>query len=151
MRFLIILGVLTIGAAGLQAAPNCAPFGGEVLFHCKIEGSSRHVTICDLPDKRYLYQYGKPGQPPELSLERAQSEVVYTPWNGVGNSIWARLGFRNNGYLYDVGRSIQKGGESPPEGFLDIYEPGNDTPIATKQCRTGTVQGDLDGLWDRFN
>ncbi len=151
MRTLIILGTLMFSAAGLQAAPKCASLGGEVLFHCKIEGSSREVTICDLPDKQYLYQYGKPGQTPELSLQRSQSEVVYTPWNGVGNSIWARLGFRNKGYLYDVGRSIQKGGESPPEGYLDIYEPGKDTPIASKQCQAGTVRGDLDSLWDRFN
>lgn len=151
MRVLIVPAVVLFAVSTAQAGPNCGAFKGEVLFHCKIQGSSRQITICDVPNEQYLYQYGKPGQPPELQIQSSQKDVVYTPWNGVGNAIWARLGFRNKGYLYDVGRSIEKGGQSPPEGFLDIYEPGNDTPIATKQCQTGTVQGDLDGLWDRFN
>ncbi len=151
MRIPVFVLVLLLAAPVAQAAPNCTQLEADVLFHCKIQGSSREVTICDLPDDRYLYRYGKPGKTPELEIRSSQAEVVYTPWNGVGSAIWARLGFRNKGYLYDVGRSIQKGGGSQPEGFIDIYEPGNDTPIATKQCQPGTVQGDLDGLWDRFN
>ncbi len=151
MRVPTSLAVLLFAASVAHAAPNCAQFKAGILFHCKILGSSLEVTICDLPDNQYLYQYGKPGQTPELTIQRTQEDVVYTPWNGMGSAIWARLGFRNKGYFYDVGRSIQKGGDSPPVGFVDIYEPGNDTPIATKQCQTGTVEGDLDGLWDRFN
>ncbi len=151
MRIPAILITLALTVPMAQAAPNCAQFDADVLFHCKMQGSKQEVTICDLPDGQYLYRYGKPGKAPELEIRSSQKEVVYTPWNGVGSAIWARLGFRNKGYFYDVGRSIQKGGESQPEGFIDIYEPGNDTPIATKQCQTGTVQGDLDGLWDRFN
>ena len=143
--------ILLLAVSPAHAGPSCAQHKAEVLFHCKIKGSSREVTICDLPDKQYLYRYGKPGKPPEMQIQSAQNEVVYTPWNGIGNSNWARLGFRNKGYLYDVGRSIQKGGETPPEGFIDIFEPGNDEPIATKFCETGTVEGDLDALWDRFN
>ncbi len=151
MRIPIILAALLLPACAVQAAPNCAPSKASVLFHCKIQGSSREVTICDLPNNQYLYTYGKPGQTPELEIQRGQSEVVYTPWNGVGSAIWARLGFRNKGYFYDVSRSIQKGGESPPEGSVEIYKTGNDTPIASKHCQTGTVLGDLDGLWDRFD
>jgi len=151
LRSPTILVALLLAAPLAQAMPNCRQFEAGVLFHCKIQGSSREVTICDLPNGQYLYRYGKPGQAPELEIQSKQEDVVYTPWNGVGSAIWARLGFRNKGYFYDVGRSIQKGGESQPEGFLDIYEPGNDTPIGTKQCQTGTVQGDLDGLWDRFD
>ena len=140
---------LLISAA--NAGPNCAQFNADVIFHCKIQGAGQELTICDMPDGQYLYQYGKPGQSPELEIRSTQEEVVYTPWNGMGSTIWARLGFRNKGYFYDVGRGIQKGGASPPWGFVDIYEPGNDKAIATKDCQTGTVVGDLDGLWDRFD
>ena len=151
MRVPTILAALLLSSSVAQAGPDCAQFDGDILFHCKIEGSNHELTICDLPDGRYLYRYGKSGQAPELQIQSTQEEVVYTPWNGMGSTIWARLGFRNKGYFYDVGRLIQKGGELPPEGFVDIYEPGNETPIATKEYQAGTVQGDLDGLWDRFN
>jgi hypothetical protein len=113
LRIPTILAALLLAAPMAQAVPNCARFGDGVLFHCKIQGSSREVTICDLPNGQYLYQYGKPGQAPELEIQSRQEEVVYTPWNGMGSAIWARLGFHNKGYFYDVSRSIQKGRRVP--------------------------------------
>ena len=108
------------------------------------------MTVCALPDEHYLYVYGRPGRP-ELELERRKEDVVYTPWNGIGSAWWARLGFRNGAYFYDVGYSRQKGPEDHPTyGQVEIYKDGREDPLAIKNCRVGTVFSDLDGLWEKF-
>ena len=154
MRFPIIACLVALLAVPVAAAPLCERLGAGTLFHCRIDGSSQEVTVCDLTDGDFLYVYGRPGRP-ELELRRGQAEVVYTPWNGVGSAFWARLGFFNDGYLYDVGYSAAKDGSEPIYGFVDIYEPGHGpetgSPVVTKECRPGTVETRLEGLWQRFD
>ena len=154
MRITTIAAAIALLPAAAGAAPVCDGHGAGTLFHCRIDGSSRQVTVCDLPDGDFLYVYGRPGRP-ELELRRSQADVVYTPWNGVGSAFWARLGFLNDGYLYDVGYSVAKDGSEPVYGFVDIYEPGHgpetSSPAVTKECRPGTVETRLEGLWERFD
>ena len=150
MRRLLIC-VLACLPAFPAVADYCGDREAQTVFHCKFQNSTRQVHVCLHEDSSYQYAYGKPGQAPELELRHPQSRVLYTPWNGIGSAFSARLAFDNNGYRYDVGYSALKDGSAPMEGFLDIYEPGNDTPIATKFCRSGTVESRLDELWERFN
>ena len=150
LRCIAVAALLVLTPHAASTAPICAAQEAGTLFHCKIKGSSREVTVCDLAGDRFLYSYGKPGSPPEIELFRQKSEVFYTPWNGISRSIWAKLGFENKGYRYEVIWSVLKGGSEPAEGYLDIFEPGNDNPVATKECAAGTVDSRLDGLWERF-
>ena len=107
--------------------------------------------MCDLAGGAFLYSYGKPGQTPEFELFREKSEVAYTPWNGIGSAFRARLGFENAGYRYEVAWSVLKDGGAPAEGFLDIFEPGNDSPVASRECAAGTVESRLDDLSERLD
>ena len=148
-RFLI--GVCLAFVAFPALADYCGDRESQTVFHCEFQNSTRQVHVCLHEDDSYQYAYGKPGKAPELELRRRADQVVYTPWNGIGSAFWARLAFDNGGYRYDVGYSVLKDGSAPVEGILAIYEPGNETPIATKFCRPGTVETRLEELWERFN
>lgn len=143
-RFALILGLL--GATPTLAAPYCTTQGVETIFHCSF--GSRTVTVCDMADGRFRYAYGKPGKTPELDLMRSKGQVTYTPWNGMGSSVWAALRFDNEAYGYEVGFSTEKREDAVPTGWLSITK--NGTEIAFKDCRAGTVETALEALWDRF-
>lgn len=142
-----LLAVLPAGAA--SAGSVCPGWGGDTVFHCKIESSSREVSVCDMLDGTFLYVYGRPGRP-ELELRRSSRQVEYTPWNGIGRAIWARIGFSNGQYFYDVGFSQDKRPGSRAEGQIEIYKGRRNDPISIKFCRRSTVTSRLDELWDRF-
>ena len=149
MRKLFGALLLALVPGGVSAASVCPGWGGDTIFHCKIENSSREVSVCDLRDGTFLYVYGRPGRP-ELELIRSTRQVEYTPWNGIGRAIWARIGFSNGRYFYDVGYSQDKRPGSRADGQIEIYKGRRNNPIATKYCRRGTVTTRLDDLWDRF-
>ena len=145
-----LFALITVAAGAPACADFCDDREAQTVFHCQFQNSTRQVYVCLHEDDSYHYAYGKPGQAPELELRHSASRVSYTPWNGIGRAFWARLAFNNGGYRYDVGYSVLKDGSAPMEGVLDVYEPGNETPIATKFCRPGTVESRLDELWQRF-
>ena len=149
---LFFSGLVAALAAPVQARAGsvCPAYGGKTIFHCQIDRSSREISVCDMPGGTYLYVYGRPGRP-ELELERGPRQVEYTPWNGIGSAWWARLGFRNGGYFYDVGWYKEKGPDGAPAGGqVEIYKRNRNVPVSIKSCRTGTVFSRLDDLWERF-
>ena len=147
-----LLSVLIVFIGVLPASADwCGEREAETVFHCQFQNSSREVWVCRHEDDSFHYAYGKPGQTPELELRHPKDRVVYTPWNGIGSAFWARLAFDNGSHLYEVGYSARKDGRAPVEGFLDVFERGNETPIASKTCRPGTVETRLEELWDVFN
>lgn len=140
----ILATVFVLGLPTGALADVCGPTE-ELLFHCKINDSSRQVSTCQSGDGLFVYRYGKPGQEPELTLSATPAEVDYTPWNGVGRYIWATLTFDNKGYRYQLAYSVDKN-TSTEEGFLNVFEPGADEPSFSRSCRPGSIDGSLDGL-----
>ncbi len=137
-------------ATPVHAGSACGAHEGKTVFHCRIDGSSREVSVCALPGGDYLYVYGRPGRA-ELELKRSPRAVEYTPWTGIGRYLWARLGFRNGAYFYDVGFSVDRLTENArAEGQVEIYKGNRNSPISTKYCRPGSVVSRLDEIWNRF-
>ena len=153
MRTFILAALALAVPATASAAPICQRLQAETVFHCTIDGSSRTLSVCDLPDGGFLYSYGRPGAA-ELTMRREKSELAYRPWNGVGFSIWASLTFHNEGYRYEVWFDALKDESRPVNGGVHIYAPGEDPaagrPTASRECRPGTVETRLDEIESRF-
>lgn len=149
----MIAAFLALLPVAAPAAPICERLGAETIFHCRIDGSTRELTVCEQRDGQFLYAFGQPGRP-ELEIARRPEQLSYRPWNGVGFSYWASLGFEEDGHHFVVSFDAVKDGSSPVTGGVDVYKPGNDPeggrPDATRTCRPGTVESRLDEIEDRF-
>lgn len=146
-KTLVGAALVAILPAVPAAASPCAALGGETVFHCPIDKSSREVTICKFANASFNYRYGKPGQKPELELTRARDEVRYRPDNGIGRFIFESVEFDNKGYRYQVAVSIDKQ-ENTLEGYLNVFEPGADEPSFSRACRQDKVDAELFQLGD---
>ena len=152
MKKLFLAAALAALPAAAGAAPLCDRQGAETVFHCKIQKSSRQVTVCALRGGDFLYVYGRPGRP-EMELRQTARQVTYTPWNGVGFSFWAALRFDKGSYGYEVAYDADKDGRRPIAGGVTIFGPGGDSSgvIGRRECRPGTVETRLEEISARFD
>ena len=147
----VLIGIFLSLISGPVLADWCGDREAQTVFHCQFQNSTRVVHVCLHEDDSFHYAYGKPGRTPELEMRHPKDRVVYTPWNGIGSAFWARLAFHNQSHSYEVGYSALKDGSAPVEGYLDVFERGQENPIATKVCRPGTVETRLEELYDLFS
>ncbi|MEM7188473.1 MAG: hypothetical protein AAF439_02570, partial [Pseudomonadota bacterium] len=145
MRLAPIVAAAALLLTPLPAAALCSGLAVETVFACALKNSSREVHVCRLGDGSFLYSYGKPQTKPELELVRSRDQVKYDPWNGVGRYIWAYLSVENEGWRYQVGYSADRH-EHTLEGYLNVFEPGADEPIVSRQCEPDTINHLLDDL-----
>ena len=131
---------------------DCAP-RQEAFMTCQIEDSSKTISVCfDAHD--VSYRFGVPGQPPELELHDRVATVNYTPWPGVGRSIWEAVKFENDGFSYVVFGGFERmfGDEEyedvPHRGFGGVRVTRGDEEIITLTCARETVDFAWgEGLW----
>ena len=84
---------------------------------CDIADRDRVLAVCH-DDNRVTYSFGRPGQPPELTLSEPVRTVAYHPWSGVGREIAEGVDFQNGAYAYRTYAGFQKllEGESDDDG-----------------------------------
>ena len=115
-----------------------------VLLSCTINGN-RQVTVC-LSGADVTYAYGKPGQPPELTLTAAPADGVYTPWNGIGRYVYDSITFPNAGYAYEVWQSVDK---MTPDAGLEygVNVMQGDALLKNLTCDAGAQAQPFDSLY----
>ena len=98
MRFLLPL---------LFLAPSLAVASEDIqILNCQIEGSKNHLILSH-NEGDMIYQFG-PKAAPELELREPKDSRKYTPWNGIGRTIWEAVAFENEGYFYEVWGALDK-------------------------------------------
>ena len=139
MRYLAVLVVLA-------ATPALADCPGEVFFSCQIK--ARTLELCLTADA-VRYSFGK--TTPELTITANLSQVEYTPWDGIGRSMWQSVRFYNAGVSYDVWASIDKMGDAgDPDNVWTggvIVAQGQVT-LAELVCTTPPEPPFIDRLYD---
>ncbi|MFZ1468756.1 MAG: hypothetical protein WAT09_07210 [Paracoccaceae bacterium] len=130
---------LILALLPLPALAQCPP-GGEI-FSCP--AGKKIIEVCT-SNGVVTYSYGKPGKP-DLTLSVPLQEADYTPWPGVGRSIWDAMAFHNNGFTYEVWASYDKLNENALwEGGVNVLK--GEAMQAQITCNKGSVTGDLSGL-----
>lgn len=132
----------------LAAGPAQALCQGDEYFSCRI--GAKELQVCYWKGM-LIYQYG-PETAPELSLNVTVEEADFTPWAGIGRTMWDSLAFHNDGVTYEVWAAMDKKLEdSEPEPVLQggvTVMKGGET-LASLTCDAGSARSALDTLWDR--
>ncbi len=125
------------------AFAQCAD-GADTFLACRIEGSERRLEVC-LASQNLTYRFGPPGAP-ELTLSAPVTAIDYTPWPGIGRTIYEELTFRSGDYRYVVFGGIEREhdattGEIIPTRFggVSVLPGADETPLAAFHCAEGTV------------
>lgn len=116
-----------------QSAMACeTPF-----IACTFDGGAKAVSVC-VSDDAATYVFGPAGGTPDLTLSEPTATVAYTPWPGVGRTIWETVTFRNDGYSYEVFAGIDRAPDGdPPYGGVIVRDGGQE--LAALTCDTGSV------------
>lgn len=135
MRALALSALLL---APLPALADCLP-GGHV-FSCQI--GKKVLELCQQGEV-LTYSFGPRGAP-ELALAESLRSVDYTPWPGVGISIWESVAFVNGNHAYEVWTSTDRSGGGL-EGGVNVLR--NGALLAQLQCDRGSASGPLDSIY----
>lgn len=121
-------------AALLAGSPVLAECAGTELVSCQVKGSAKWLELC-LAGSTLRYSFGPKGAP-ELVLTRDIGEVVYTPWPGVGRTIWEDVQIRNKGITYAIHTWVERPlDESDPGGSgTGVAVLRGDDPLAEIEC-----------------
>ena len=135
MRVALLLAVL--------AAPAYAACQGDEAFSCQI--GTKSLQVCYWKGM-LTYTYGPEGKP-ELALNEPLETVAFTPWPGIGSSLWETVAFRNDGYTYEVWTSVERDPEAtePRAGGVRVMQ--GDATAAELTCDRGTATP-MDALYD---
>lgn len=127
----------------LAAGPAHAACQGDEAFSCQI--GAKTLEICYWKGM-LTYRFGPEGKP-ELMLNEPLETVAFTPWPGIGSSLWETVAFRNEGYIYEVWTSVERDPEAtePRAGGVRVMQ-GTDT-VAELACDRGTATP-MDTLYD---
>ncbi len=139
MRCLIMVPAISAGTAAADCTPEQEPF-----MSCQIEGRNMVLSVCLTADLA-LYSYGPQAGPPDLTLSEPLVSVAYTPWPGVGRSIWEDVTFINGEYRYTVFAGFDRmfGNETeadhPTPHFGGVTVRQGDVQVAELACDRATV------------
>lgn len=127
----------------LLASPAGAACQGDEAFSCRIGGKT--LDVCYWKGM-LTYRFGPEGKP-ELMLSEPLETVAFTPWPGIGSSLWETVAFRNEGYIYEVWTSVERDPEAtePRAGGVRVMQ--GDKTVAELSCDPGTASP-MDGLYD---
>lgn len=133
IRAAIVFGLLP----GIAAA-ECV---GTSLVSCKVAGSQKRMELC-LDGGSLQYQFGAAGKV-ELTLTRDVEQVLYTPWPGIGRTMWEELSFENEGVTYQFSSYAEKLMEEGTEDDLalgtDLNVLRGETLLAQFSCDPAQV------------
>lgn len=135
MRAVLLLALL--------AAPAHAACQGDEAFSCRI--GAKTLDVCYWKGM-LTYRFGPDGKP-EITLSERLETVAFTPWPGIGSSLWETVAFQNDGYTYEVWTSVERDPEAsePRSGGVRVMQ--GDTTVAELTCDRGTATS-MDGLYD---
>jgi hypothetical protein len=127
----------------LLAAPAHAACQGDEAFSCQI--GKKTLEVCYWKGM-LTYAYGPKGKP-ELFLNEPLETVAFTPWPGIGSSLWETVAFQNDGYTYEVWTSVERDPEAtePRSGGVRVMQ--GDATVAELTCDPGTATP-MDALYD---
>lgn len=127
----------------LLAAPAHAACQGDEAFSCRI--GARTLDVCYWKGM-LTYRFGPDGKP-EITLNEPLETVAFTPWPGIGSSLWETVAFRNNGYTYEVWTSVERDPEAtePRSGGVRVMQ--GEATVAELTCDRGTATP-MDTLYD---
>ncbi len=130
----------------LQAAAQCPE--GNTIFTCS--AGKKTIEVC-AENGNVTYNFG-PRSRPEMTLTVSIKAADFTPWPGIGRTIWNSVAFHNQGYTYEVWASLEKmledEGPTPiPEGGVNVLK--GEALQAQVTCNPGSVQTFLDLLYDQ--
>lgn len=133
--------ILTI--ALLAAAPAHAACLGDEGFSCQI--GAKTVEVCYWKGL-LTYSFGPEGKP-ELMITEPLETIAFTPWPGIGGSLWESVTFQNEGHTYEVWTAIERDPDStaPREGGVRVMK-GTST-VAELTCNPGTATP-MEALYD---
>jgi hypothetical protein len=138
MRIVFAAAYLTL-LGGMVSANELSQT--DVFLSCTFSEGRKAVTV-DVTGNVISYRFGVPGEMPELIMERDVSQVVYTPWNGIGRNIWEQVDFINDDYTYQVwgNRAKIMDAEDPlieVSGGIGVLKEGE--LLANLSCDPGSV------------
>lgn len=127
----------------LLAAPANAACQGDEAFSCEI--GKKTLEICYWKGM-LTYAYGPEGKP-ELFLNERLETVAFTPWPGIGSSIWDTVAFQNAGTTYEVWTSVERDPEAtePRTGGVRVLQ--DNKTLAELTCNRGSATP-MDGISD---
>jgi hypothetical protein len=127
----------------LLAAPAHAACQGDEAFSCQI--GPKTLEVCHWKGM-LTYSFGPEGKP-DLFLNERLETVAFTPWPGIGSSLWETVAFRNDGYTYEVWTSIERDPKAtePRSGGVRVLQ--GDATVADLTCDKGTATP-MDVLYD---
>jgi hypothetical protein len=139
MRILIL--------AMLVPLPAFAACDGTTLVSCTIKGTHQ-LEVC-LNGDDLTYAYGPTGRAPDLALREPLTNGTYTPWNGIGRSMWESITFTNAEYTYEVFASFDRlDAAAFTEQGVSILKNGNFvTSLSCDPVRGMTL---FDNLYDQM-
>jgi hypothetical protein len=132
----LLLALLPLPAAA--ACPN-----DSAIFSCTI--GAKPLQVCHWKGA-LIYQFG-PIDAPELSIAEPVETVAFTPWPGIGRTMWDSVAFQNDGVRYEVYASLEMQlEEDMPEPQLQggVTVLKGDEILASLTCNEGSVTSFLD-------
>ncbi len=134
-------------AALLLPLPAAAACNGTTLISCTIKGTDT-LEVC-LSGDDLTYAYGPKGAAPDLTLREPLARGTYTPWNGIGRSMWDSITFTNGEYTYEVYASFDRLDENAiTEQGVSILKNGNF--VTTLTCDPARGMTLFDNLSDQM-
>lgn len=139
MRTALFLALLAAPAG----SPLWAACQGDEAFSCQM--GTKRVEVCYWKGM-LTYSFGREGKP-ELFLNERLETVAFTPWPGIGSSLWETVAFQNEGYTYEVWTSVERDPEAtePRAGGVRVLQ--GDKTVAELTCDRGTATS-MEGLYD---
>ena len=133
-------------ALSLLASPAHALCQADEIFSCQI--GKKSLEVCTWKGM-LIYQFGPEGAP-EIFLNTPVEDADFTPWPGIGRTMWDEMAFHNEGITYQVWAAIEKQlEEGQPEPVLQggVNVMKGDEMLANLTCNEGTVRSGLDTIW----
>lgn len=135
--------LLAVLACTSPAFAQC-PDGAETFLSCRIEGSDKRLQVC-LVGQTLTYRFGPPGAP-ELALAAPVTAAGYTPWPGIGRTIYEEVTFRSGDFRYVVFGGIERDHDATTEeiiptrfGGVSVFLGADESPLAAFSCARDTV------------
>jgi hypothetical protein len=128
----------------LVPMPVFAACEGATLVSCPVGGNQ--LQVCNEGDL-LTYSFGPPGAP-DLQLA-SRPEAAYTPWNGIGRTLWETITFTNGNVTYEVVFSVDRMDENTKPDWGVVVQDG-DAIIANLTCDSQADNIPFDGLYDQI-
>lgn len=143
-RFASVVASVFLASLGSAAIAECSS-DQELYFSCSFSEGDKAIHVCENPGS-VTYQFGPIGEEPELMLSETVQDVAYTPWSGIGSTIWEEVAFGNEGYRYVVYAALVRSFPQnetdditvTPTGGITVFN--GETEIANLRCDEGSAE-----------